>query len=90
MGDKATMIIGFLSLPLTGHLNPMTALGRKLQARGHEVMFIGVPDIEPVVRAADHNRHEMLLFANSIERHALRDKCFCWLTLAFNKSDFRL
>jgi zeaxanthin glucosyltransferase len=53
MGDKATMIIGFLSLPLTGHLNPMTALGRKLQARGHEVMFIGVPDIEPVVRAAD-------------------------------------
>jgi UDP:flavonoid glycosyltransferase YjiC (YdhE family) len=45
--------IGFLSLPLTGHLNPMTALARKLQSRGHEVVFIGVPDIEPVVRAAD-------------------------------------
>src|ERR1700751_3648202 len=46
------MKIGFLSLPLTGHLNPMTALARKLKSRGHEVVFIGVPDIEPVVRAA--------------------------------------
>jgi MGT family glycosyltransferase len=53
MSDGATMKIGFLSLPLTGHLNPMTALARKLQSRGHEVVFIGVPDIEPVVRAAD-------------------------------------
>ena len=47
------MKIGFLSQPLTGHLNPMTALARKLQSRGHEVVFIGVPDIESVVRAAD-------------------------------------
>jgi zeaxanthin glucosyltransferase len=47
------MKIAFLSLPLTGHLNPMTALARKLQSRGNEVVFIGVPDIEPVVRAAD-------------------------------------
>ena len=31
----------------------MTALARKLQSRGHEVVFIGVPDIEAVVRAAD-------------------------------------
>ena len=31
----------------------MAALGRKLQSRGHEIVFIGVPDIEPVVRAAD-------------------------------------
>ena len=47
------MKIGFLSLPLTGHLNPMTALARKLKSRGHEAVFIGVPDIEPVARAAD-------------------------------------
>lgn len=47
------MKIGFLSLPLMGHLNPMTALARKLQSRGHEVVFIGVPDIEPVIRAAN-------------------------------------
>ena len=48
-----TVKIGFLSLPITGHLNPMTALARKLQSRGHEVVFIGVPDIDPVIRAAD-------------------------------------
>jgi MGT family glycosyltransferase len=47
------MKIGFLSLPLTGHLNPMTALARKLQSRGSEVVFFGVPDIEPIVRAAN-------------------------------------
>ena len=27
------------------------ALGRKLKSRGHEVVFIGVPDAEPAVRA---------------------------------------
>src|SRR5260370_7634601 len=47
------MKIGFISLPLTGHLNPMTALARKLQSRKHEVVFIGVPDAEPIVRAAN-------------------------------------
>ena len=47
------MKIGFLSQPLTGHLNPMAALARKLASRGQEVAFIGIPDIEPVVRAAD-------------------------------------
>jgi len=46
------MKIGFVSMPLSGHLNPMTALARKLQSRGHEVIFIGIPDIEPIVHAA--------------------------------------
>jgi zeaxanthin glucosyltransferase len=49
------MRVGFVSLPLLGHLNPMTALARKLQTRGNEVLFIGVPDVEPIVRAADLN-----------------------------------
>jgi MGT family glycosyltransferase len=49
------MKIGFLSLPLSGHLNPMTALARKLQMRGNEVVFFGVPDAEPTVRAAGLN-----------------------------------
>jgi MGT family glycosyltransferase len=40
-------------MPLAGHLNPMTALGRKLKSRGHEVVFIGVPDAESIVKAAD-------------------------------------
>lgn len=49
------MKIGFLSLPLFGHLNPMTALARKLQSRGNEIVFITVPDGEPVLRAANLN-----------------------------------
>ena len=49
------MRIGFVCLPATGHLNSMTALARKLQSRGHEVVFIGVPDSERAVRAAGLN-----------------------------------
>lgn len=49
------MKIGFVSLPVAGHLNPMTALARRLQARGNEVVFIGAPDAEATVRAAGLN-----------------------------------
>jgi MGT family glycosyltransferase len=34
------MKLGFISLNLPGHLNPMTALARQLQARNHEVVFL--------------------------------------------------
>ena len=47
------MRIGFLSLPLSGHMNPMTTLARKLQARGHDVVFIAFLDAEPELRAAN-------------------------------------
>jgi MGT family glycosyltransferase len=47
------MKVGFVSMPVTGHLNPMTALARKLQSRGNEVVFIGLPDAEPIVRGAN-------------------------------------
>src|SRR5262245_42286720 len=53
--EEPTMRIGFLCLPVAGHLNSMTALARTLQSRGHEVVFIGVPDTERVIRAADLN-----------------------------------
>ena len=46
------MKIGFVSTPVAGHLNPMTALARRLELRGHEVVFIGFPDVEPFARAA--------------------------------------
>jgi len=46
------MKLGFVSMPLSGHMNPMTALARRLQSRGHEAVFLGVPDGEPFVRAA--------------------------------------
>jgi zeaxanthin glucosyltransferase len=44
--------IGFLSLPVPGHLNPMTTLARKLQSRGHDVVFISLADVAPIVEAA--------------------------------------
>jgi zeaxanthin glucosyltransferase len=47
------MKIGFVSLPASGHLNPMTALARKIQARGNEVVFIGFPETEATIRAAN-------------------------------------
>src|SRR5262247_1702334 len=46
------MRIGFLSLPVPGHLNPMTTLARTLQARGHDVVFLSLADVAPCVEAA--------------------------------------
>jgi zeaxanthin glucosyltransferase len=37
------MKLGFICLNLPGHLNPMTALARHLQARNHEVVFLDSP-----------------------------------------------
>ena len=34
------MNLGFISINVPGHLNPMTALARQLQARNHEVVFL--------------------------------------------------
>src|SRR6478752_371547 len=48
----AIMRIGFVSLPVPGHLNPMTTLARKLQSRGHDVVFISLADVAPFVEAA--------------------------------------
>lgn len=47
------MRIGFLSLPVQGHLNPMTTLARQLAARGHESVLLGVVDAAPAAHAAD-------------------------------------
>jgi hypothetical protein len=49
---ESAMKIGFVSMPISGHLNPMTALARRLQSRGNEVVFFGVPDVEPFASAA--------------------------------------
>ena len=46
------MRVAFLSLPVPGHLNPMTALAREVQARGHSVVFLSLPDVAPFVQAA--------------------------------------
>jgi zeaxanthin glucosyltransferase len=44
--------LGAFCFAATGHINPMTALARRLQARGHEVILFGIRDIEARVRAA--------------------------------------
>ncbi len=44
--------IGILSFSSPGHYYPLTALGRGLQARGHEVVYFQVADLERPIRAA--------------------------------------
>jgi zeaxanthin glucosyltransferase len=46
------MRIAFSAPAVPGHLNPMAALARKIQMRGHEVVFIALPDARPMVQAA--------------------------------------
>ena len=43
--------LGAFCFPGTGHLNPMTALARSLQLRGHEVVIFGIADTEASVLA---------------------------------------
>jgi UDP:flavonoid glycosyltransferase YjiC (YdhE family) len=44
--------IGAFCFPGTGHLNPMTALARRLERRGHSLVLFGIADVESKVRAA--------------------------------------
>jgi zeaxanthin glucosyltransferase len=46
---------GFLSFPGTGHINPLAALGRRLQQRGHRVSFFQIADLESTIKAAGLN-----------------------------------
>ena len=44
--------IGAFCFPGTGHINPITALARRLQQRGHTVVIFGIADVEAPVKAA--------------------------------------
>lgn len=44
--------LGVFCFPGTGHINPMTALARALERRGHQVVIYGIADTEERVRAA--------------------------------------
>jgi UDP:flavonoid glycosyltransferase YjiC (YdhE family) len=44
--------IGILSFSSPGHYYPLTALGRRLQSRGHQVVYFQVADLEQPIRAA--------------------------------------
>ena len=47
------MKIGFVCLPLSGHVLPVTSLMSKLRSRGHEVVYVGFPDTEPIIHDAE-------------------------------------
>jgi MGT family glycosyltransferase len=42
---------GIICPPFPGHINPLAALGRELQGRGHRVTFLQIPDVELKVRS---------------------------------------
>lgn len=46
---------GVICPPFPGHLNPMAALGRELQQRGHRITILQYPDVEPLVRSEGLN-----------------------------------
>ncbi len=46
---------GIICPPYPGHLNPLSALGRELQSRGHRVTFLQIPDLEVKVRSEGLN-----------------------------------
>jgi zeaxanthin glucosyltransferase len=50
---------GILSFPGTGHLHPLTTLGRELVRRGHQVTVFQVADVEPLIRAAGLGFHQI-------------------------------
>ena len=51
--------LGAFCFPGTGHLNPMTALARSLQMKGHEVVIFGIADTEARVRASGIEFHRI-------------------------------
>src|SRR5215831_6957514 len=50
--ERSGRRIGILSFSSPGHYYPLTALGRRLQGRGHEVVYFQVADLERPIRAA--------------------------------------
>jgi MGT family glycosyltransferase len=44
--------LGAFCFPGSGHINPMTAVARALELRGHSVVIFGIADIESRVQAA--------------------------------------
>ena len=49
--------LGAFCFPGTGHINPMTALARQLELRGHKVVIFGIADTEARVKAAGIEFH---------------------------------
>src|SRR5262249_39360913 len=58
-GGRSRRRIGILSFSSPGHYYPLTALGRRLQARGHDVVYFQVADLERPIRAAGLEYHQI-------------------------------
>ena len=68
---------GILSFPGTGHLHPLTALGRELVRRGHQVTVFQVADVEPLIRSLSKisplsNDGNAILISSLLQPLALR------------------
>ena len=59
------MKLGITASPHNGHTNPMLALARALRHRGHDVVLLGIPDVEAASRAADI---EFAVFGNGVHQ----------------------
>jgi zeaxanthin glucosyltransferase len=46
---------GIICPPYTGHLNPLSALAREIQSKGHRVTFLQISDLESQVRSQGIN-----------------------------------
>jgi len=51
--------LGAFCFPGSGHINPMTALARALEQRGHSVVIFGIADVAARVRAAGIEFHQI-------------------------------
>jgi UDP:flavonoid glycosyltransferase YjiC (YdhE family) len=51
-GDQRMAHFGLICPALSGHLNPMTTLGRELKRRGHRITLIGRPDAQKKTESA--------------------------------------
>jgi hypothetical protein len=64
--------IGILSFSSPGHFYPLTALGRRLQSRGHNVVYFQVPDlgIAPAANISNWCGKRQSWHAVGTEKHA--------------------
>jgi len=51
--------LGAFCFPGSGHINPVTALARALELRGHSVVMFGIADTESRIRAAGIEFHQI-------------------------------
>ena len=47
------MKFGIISPPVSGHIHPFAALGRELIARGHQVAYLQMPDLQEKIRSEE-------------------------------------